>query len=207
MQRIIGRIEVKDDLPGRLPVRLQEQIDQQRFDRHRIMADLVIARRHRPAQLQTIERALARHRRAVFTPRLELARQHRQHRVMAQLVMVVEIFIAERDPEHALAHQRHHLVLDQLRSPHIAKARCKPPRQPDRTIRRPQQQRPGIRGHPPAVKCRDNRAPFHGCKAKQIRATLCRHRGVSLDSSKSLLHNNFLRVRAPMHLSSLRNPG
>jgi hypothetical protein len=61
-------------------------------------------------------------------------------RFMAQLVMIVEVLIAKRDPEHALAHQRYHLVFDQLRSPHIAKARRKPPRQPHRPIRRPKHQ-------------------------------------------------------------------
>ena len=81
------------------------------------MADLVIARRLRPAQLQPVERRLAGHRRAVLAPRLELARQHRHHRIVAQLVVVVEVLVAERDPEHPLADQRRHLMLDQLRTP------------------------------------------------------------------------------------------
>jgi hypothetical protein len=39
-----------------------------------------------------------------------------------QLVVVVEILIAKCDPEHPLAYQGHHLMLDQLLSPHVAKA-------------------------------------------------------------------------------------
>ena len=39
------------------------------------------------------------------------------HRIVAQLVVVVEILIAERNPEHPLADQRHHLMFDQLRAP------------------------------------------------------------------------------------------
>ena len=63
VQRIIRRIEVENDLPGRPRMRLQEQVDQQRPDRDRIVADLVVARRRKLAQLQPIERRLAGHRR------------------------------------------------------------------------------------------------------------------------------------------------
>ena len=47
VQRIIRRIEVENDLPGRPRMRLQEQVEQQRPDRDRIVADLVVARRRR----------------------------------------------------------------------------------------------------------------------------------------------------------------
>ena len=93
------RIEIEDDLLGRPRVRLNKQVDQQIPDRHRIVADLVIARRLQLAQLQPIERRLAGNRRAVVAPGFQLARQHRHHRIVAQLVVVVEILIAERDRE------------------------------------------------------------------------------------------------------------
>ena len=67
------------------------------LDRRRIVADLVIARRFQLAQLQPVERRLAGHRRAILAPRRKLARQHRHHRIVAQLVVVVEILVAERD--------------------------------------------------------------------------------------------------------------
>jgi hypothetical protein len=51
MHRIVGRIEINDDLVRRSLVRLQEQVDQQPIDGHRIVADLVIARRRQSAQL------------------------------------------------------------------------------------------------------------------------------------------------------------
>ena len=147
------------------------------LDRHRIVTDLVIARRLQAAQLQPVERRLAGHRRAVLASRLELARQHRHHRIVAQLVVVVEILVAKRDPEHPLADQRRHLVLDQLRAPHVVKARRKPIHHPDRAIGRAQQQRPGVRRDRAAVERRHHRAAFNGFKSKQFRATLCRHRG------------------------------
>ena len=46
--------------------------------------------------------------------RLESA-QHRHHRVMAQLVVVDQVLVAQRDPEHPLTHQSPHRVFDQLR--------------------------------------------------------------------------------------------
>ena len=81
------------------------------------MADLVIARRLQSAQLQPVERRLPGHRGAILAARLKLACQHRQHRIMAQFVVVVEILIAKRNPEHPLADQRRDLVLDQFRAP------------------------------------------------------------------------------------------
>jgi len=45
MQRIVGRIEVKNDLPRCALMRLQKQVDQKRLDGRRIVADLVVARR------------------------------------------------------------------------------------------------------------------------------------------------------------------
>jgi hypothetical protein len=43
---------------------------------------------------------------------------------VAQLVVVVEILIAKRNPKHPLADQRHYLVLDQFQAPHVVKAQA-----------------------------------------------------------------------------------
>jgi hypothetical protein len=72
--------------------------------------------------------------------RRELAGENRHCRVVAQLVVVDQILIAQGDPEHALPDQRHHLVLNQLRSTAVGKTPGKPLDQPYRPIRRPQQQ-------------------------------------------------------------------
>jgi hypothetical protein len=56
MQRVVGGIEVEDDLLRSLPMGLQEKIHEQVFDRGRVVADLVITRRFRPAQLQSVQR-------------------------------------------------------------------------------------------------------------------------------------------------------
>ena len=60
-------------------------------------------RRLTPAEFQPVERRLAGHRRAfLVTARLELAGQHRHHRIMAQFVMVVQVLVAERGGDDAL---------------------------------------------------------------------------------------------------------
>ena len=43
VERVVGRVEVEDDLLGRSPVRLHEQVDQQIGERGRVVTDLVIA--------------------------------------------------------------------------------------------------------------------------------------------------------------------
>ena len=207
VQRVVGGVEIEDDLLGRRLVRLQKKRDEQIFDGDRIMGDLVIARRLRPAQLQTVQRRLAGHRRAVLAPCRQLAGEDRHHRIVAQLVVIVDILIAERQPKHTLPDQRRHKVLYQLRTAMIAEAPGETINQLDRTIRRSQQQRPGVRADRAAVKPGHHDTAFHRCKLEQFRATLCRHRGISLDQSKLLRHNKFLRVRAPVHSHCVRYPG
>ena len=111
--------------------------------------------------------------------------------IWAQFVVVVEILIAKRNPEHPLADQRRDLVLDQLRAPHVVKARCQPIHHSDRPIRRAQKQRSCIRRDRARVEYRDHRAAFNRFKSKKIRATLCRHQGAPLIDEKLLQHNGF----------------
>ena len=196
MQRIVGRVEIEDDLfRGRL-VRLQEQRDEEPFNGCRVMADLVIPRRSIAAELKPVECRLARHRRAVRAPCLQLAGQHRHHRIMAQLVVIIDVLIAERHPEHPLSNQRGDKVLDIFRASLIDEASGKAPNQPDRAIRRSQQQGTGIRRDRSTVKSRHHGAAFHRAKLKQFSAnrfcaTLCRHRGAPRIVRKSFSQKNF----------------
>jgi hypothetical protein len=80
-------------------------------------------------------------------PGCKLARQHRHQRIMPQLIMVVEIFIAECDAKDPLPDQRADRMLDQILTAMIAKAIRKATHQIDHPIRRPQKQRSGIRRH------------------------------------------------------------
>jgi hypothetical protein len=126
---------------------------------------------------------------------------------MAQLIVVGQILVAERDPNNSLHDQRPNTVLDQFRRTPIDEADGKPLGQPDRSIRRTKQQRTGIGGDRAAVKPGYHLPSLHGCKSKQVRVTLCRHRGTPLRRRKALLQKNFRRFGAPMHLITLRNAG
>ena len=61
-------IEVEDDLFGRDLVRLEEQVDEQPFDRRAGVPDLVVARRLGRRVLEPVQRALAGKRRASLAP-------------------------------------------------------------------------------------------------------------------------------------------
>jgi len=65
---VIGGIEIKDDLVWSARVRLQKQVDQKPLDGDRILANLVVARRLKPAQLQPVERRFPGHRRTILAP-------------------------------------------------------------------------------------------------------------------------------------------
>jgi hypothetical protein len=86
---------------------------------------------------QPVERALAGERRAVRPLRLEPVGEQREHRIVAQLVMVVDVLVAERDTDDPLPDQSrervHHLVLLAT----ILKARRDPLDQANRAIRVP----------------------------------------------------------------------
>jgi hypothetical protein len=83
----------------------------------------------------------------VQSPRRELARQYRHHRVVPQFIVVVEILVAERDPEYPLTDQGRDLMFDVFGTPLVVKAQRNPVHHSDRSIGRSQQQRSCVGGH------------------------------------------------------------
>src|SRR6185369_12433790 len=65
VQRIVGGVEVEDDLLRGAAMCVEKQIDEQRLDAGAVVTDPVIPRWLRLAQLQPVQRALAGERRAV----------------------------------------------------------------------------------------------------------------------------------------------
>ena len=191
VQRVIGGVEIEDDLFGRAAMGLQKQIHQQRLDHRPVVADLVIAGRLGPAQLEPVQRRLARHRRAILSARFKLAGKNCHHRIMPELVVVDQVPIALRQSEDALADQRLDLVLDQVPAAPVAEAGGEAIDDPDRPIGRAEQQRPRIRGDASAVESRDHPPAFEGCKSKQIRDTLWLHRGAPRILLSCCDHNKF----------------
>jgi hypothetical protein len=151
VQRVVGGVEVENDLLGRPCMRLEEEVEEQGLDRHRVMADSVIARGERTGEFEPIERRLASGRRAIQAPNFELARQRRHQRVPAKLVMVVEVFVAERDGENTLRDERADAMFDETRRPPVPKPASKPVDDPDGAIGRSQKQAVRVRGDRAAI--------------------------------------------------------
>ena len=105
--------------------------------------------------------------------------------------MVVEVFVAERNPKHALPNQGRNRVFNQIGSATIAKAVCKATHQINGLIARPQKQRSSIRRHQSAIERGFHSPTFYPSKIKQFCATLCPHRGFLESLQKSLWHSNF----------------
>ena len=120
MQRIVGGIKVEDDLLGGLLVGIEEEIDEQALDGGWVMADLVIACRFGAAPPDCS--ALVCRPAAQDPLAAPLAGQNRQHRVMAQLIVVVQVLIAKRDADDALHHQGLDMVVHQLGATRLAEA-------------------------------------------------------------------------------------
>jgi hypothetical protein len=207
VQRIIGGVEIERDLGRCLLVGIEEKIDEQRLDGGGVGGNPRIAGGFRPAQFQAVQRTLARQGRAGAASGFELAGQHRHHRIMAELVVVVQVLVAERDADGALHHQGLHRVLDVGRVAAVLEAGGQPAGQAKHPVGGPQQQGAGVGRHRPAGKRRHHRTACDGCKCKPLRVTLCRHRGPPLLSDKALLQKNFRRFRAPMHLLRVRYAG
>ena len=209
VQRNIGVVEIQHDLAGCTLMRFQKEIDQQRVDLCSVAIDLVILRRMAPRRvLQTIERALASQRLAVGPQhRAQLARQHRQRWVLAELVVIIEVLIAQRQAEDALPDQCVDLMLDIARIAPIDEAGGKAADQSEALVDLSQQQRSCVRGDVAAIETSHNRTPLDRFKFEQFRRTLCLHRGAPWIVEKSLLHNDSLRFSAPVHLPRVRNSG
>ncbi|MGY4286352.1 hypothetical protein ACVWXO_005572 [Bradyrhizobium sp. LM2.7] len=143
------------------------------------------------AQLQPVQRRLARHRRVVLAPGFKLARQHRHQRVVPQVVVIIEIFVAKRDAKDPLSDQRRDRMLDQVWAAMIAKAIGKAPHQINHPIGGTQKQRSSIRRHQASIKGRLHSPAFHHSKIKSFCATLCRHRGAPWIRQKSFSQKNF----------------
>ncbi len=140
VERDVGVVEIDHDLARRALMGLDEQIDQQRIDLRAVAIDLVILRAMPLRRvLKTIERALAGQRLAVRSQhRFQFARQHRERRVLAQLVVIDKVLVAQREAKNPLPHQRLHLMLDKARIAPVGEARRKPAHQAEPAIDLPQ---------------------------------------------------------------------
>ena len=120
---------------------LEEQFDEERLDRRRIVRDPVVARRRLARHFEPVQGRLASDRRAVRARCRELAGHDRHHRIVAQFVVIVQILVAQREAEHPLHDQRRDPVLDQRGPAVILETRGQAVDEADRAVRRAEQQR------------------------------------------------------------------
>ena len=207
VQRIVGGVEIEHDLGWRLLAGVEEQIDEQRLDGVRIGGDAGITRRFRAAEFQPVQRALAGQRRAVAAMGGQFAGQDRHDRIVAELVVVVQVLVTQRDAGDTLHHQGLDRVFRVGGVAIVFEAGGQPAGQAEHMIGGAQEQGAGIAANRSAVERRGDGAAFDTCKVEPVRVTLCRHRGIPLLCGKSLSQKNFRRFRAPMHLIRVRYAG
>ena len=187
---------------------VEEQIHEQALDRSPVVPDLVIARRRSVrSMLQSVQGRLTGERRAIRAFGFQLPGQRGQHRIVAQLIVIDEVFIAESDGEHPLADQRRQPVLDQVGAAIIAKTGSEPIDKPDRLVRGTQQQGAGVRRHPSGVERGDDPAPsavpkskLSGVHSVGIEATS--RLGLAICGNRHFNHSD-----ASMRTPPVRNPG
>jgi hypothetical protein len=95
---------------------------------------------------------------------------------MAQVVMVADVLIAERNPDDPLSDQSRQAVDDKISRAVIDKAAGDPADQFDGSVSMTQQQRSGIRRHRAAFKISNRTAAANAFKFKLLGPAVCRHR-------------------------------
>jgi len=114
-----------------------------------------------------------------LTSRVVLADQHGQARIVPRSVVVVEIFVAQRQCINPSGDQIVDRMLDQPWASIIGKAVGESPDDFQFRIGFPRQQRPGIRRHSRSIETSANFPPNKRLKIEPIRVTLCSHRVAS----------------------------
>ena len=112
-------------------MRFQEHLHQQFIDRLFPERDLLVAILDPGAQFHPVQRALARQRLFQFLP----ARQNAEDRILPQLLVIVEVFVAQRQAVDPLRQHLPNRMLHLLLIPAIQKA-LRQPRQQIQTLDR-----------------------------------------------------------------------
>ena len=141
--------------------------------------------------LKAVQRGLPRQHSAIGAARFRLARDKTEHGIVAQFVVIVQIFIAKRNAMDALGDERLDPVLDPILPAAAGEAGRRLPRQPRDAIGFAQQQRACIRGHRAAVERRCDLPAAEAGEIEGILATLCRHRRGLLRQENPFWQKNF----------------
>ena len=144
-QRDVGRIQIKHHLAGHDGMRLDVEVYQQPVNGLSRVTDLVITLAA-PSQFQPVQRTLARQ----WLFQLPLTAQQPQQRIGAQLLVIVQILVAKRQPVNPLSKHLRQLVLDQVLVAAIAKTARQTAQKVDPPLDFTQQQRTAVARHLPS---------------------------------------------------------
>ncbi len=113
VDRIVGGVEVEDDALRRGCLAFEKEADKQPLHGLLVQTEFAITVIFRPWRVfEPVQRRLASQRRAVGSLRFQLSRHKPQHRIVAQIIVIVKILVAKRNAMNALGEQRLDRVLD-----------------------------------------------------------------------------------------------
>jgi hypothetical protein len=194
VQRIVGRVQVEHDLARRRSLRLQKNLHQQSVHRFHLQRDLLVALFFLPlgrSQLQPVQCTLARQRLApvappgpALAPRIRLLGQYCQQRVAPQLLVVVQVFVTERQRVDSLRDQPPCRVLHLPRRPMVPKTFRKTLNDPRPLFHLPQQQATPIGADRTTVKPPHDLPPIQRMKFEGLLVTLGSHKAVASPEHK-----------------------
>ena len=207
---VVGRVAVQHQpRRGQAPPGVDERVDQHVLKLLGVVVDPGVAAR--PAAggrvLEPAQRALARQWRAALPACFELARQQRQQRVAAQVVVVVEVLVSQGDAGDALRHHRAHRMFGEAGIAVVRETCGDPVEESGGAVRLPEQQRPGVRRDRSAVERGGHPAPTAPLKPEGNGLTLCRHRSSAGNRFKFMRHINLTSPGDRCLPVGVRNPG
>ena len=187
MDRVVGGVQVQHNLLGCEVVRRHKCIDHPAVDLVPIHGDLLVSFLpidRGPGQLQPVQRTLARQRLSpvpglppLLPQRIGLIHRHRQHRIVPQLVVIVQVLVAQTESVDALPQQLPHRVFDQPLVPVIGETLRHSGDQTRPPFHLSQQQNPSIGGDLSPVEPRLHFPMKKSVKFQCGLFTLCRHKG------------------------------
>ncbi len=129
VERIVCGIEVDLDADRRLAKGIHEHFGKQPLDRRAVVIELVV-----PVLADLVGMLQPVQRRLPGQPAAGLVEHGREHRIVAQLIVIDQVLVAEREGEDALAQQIGDGVGDAMGEPQIAEALSQPIGQPDGAV-------------------------------------------------------------------------
>ncbi len=217
MQAVVGGVEIEHDALGLARLRLDVERGQQTVHRTRVENDFLVAALRAGVDrgsLETVERALAgtgvaavAPAAAAFACEVLLAAQQGQQRVRAQLIVIVEVLLTQRQPVDTLGDKLPHAVFDLLGLAVIAEASGELPHDACALFGLAQQHGAAVGGDRAAIETGHHLAAAVVGEGEAGLSTLCHGEGRFLVGRNILWSLCLCHKRRPSDTPTMRNPG